>query len=112
MLLGKEITINMCLLQVNYKVEPSSESAGVDYTAIAEAIAAVPGLRWKIWLYNDANGEGGGIYLFEDRAALMAFVEGPMVEALKENPAFTGLSMKTFEVQDAMSRITRAPLAS
>ena len=38
---------------------------------LAEQYAAVPGLRWKIWIINEAEGEAGGIYLFDDEESLM-----------------------------------------
>jgi hypothetical protein len=101
-----------CVLQVNYKVDNTVEFADKDLGAVAEAIAAVPGLRWKIWLFNEATGEGGGLYLFEDNAALTAFAEGAIIAALKSNPAITGVSMKSFGINEAMNRITRGPVAS
>ena len=37
---------------------------------IAETIAAVPGLRWKIWTHDEAAGEAGGVYLFDNVESL------------------------------------------
>ena len=53
-------------MQLNFKYDVSAE----DYTGavdpLAEQFAAVPGLRWKIWMINADKSEAGGIYMFED----------------------------------------------
>jgi hypothetical protein len=77
----------------------------------AEAIRESPGLQWKIWLMNEAESEAGGIYLFEDEAALNAFLGGPIVR-LQANPAVSDIRVKVFDVSAAHSLVTRAPVAS
>ena len=41
--------------------------------ALAESIAAEPGLIWKIWTQDVPGGRAGGIYLFASRAAAEAY---------------------------------------
>jgi hypothetical protein len=76
----------------------------------AQPIANSPGLRWKIWLMNEADNEAGGIYLFEDEAAVKAFLGGPIVSALKANPMVSDIRVKMFGVAEAHSLITRGPI--
>ena len=68
-------------------------------------------LRWKVWLMNEEKKEAGGIYLFENEDALLAYVGGPIVAGLKASPAVSNISAKTFEVLTDHSAVTRAPLA-
>ena len=73
-------------------------------------MATVPGLRWKIWLKNESESEGGGLYLFEDDEALDGFANGPILERLKSNPVVEQVTVKQFEVPAGLSAITRAPV--
>ena len=74
---------------------------------VASAIAAVPGLLWKIWIIDEERARGGGVYLFADRAAATAFLEGPIVSQLRGNPAVAGIEVKLFDVLEGPSEITR-----
>ena len=76
----------------------------------AQPIADTPGLRWKVWLMNEADHEAGGIYLFDDEASLQAFLAGPIVAAVKSNPAISNISAKTFGVMEALTAVTRGPV--
>ena len=51
------------LLQINYKSSVARAEFEKGFDAVAAQIAQVPGLRWKIWLLNEAESRGGGIYL-------------------------------------------------
>lgn len=102
----------MVIVQINYRrpdVPKAEWEAG--YTdARATQFLAVPGLQWKIWLDGDAERLAGGIYLFEDRAAAEAYVNGPIVARLKANAALSEVDIRVFDVRERMSAITRAPV--
>ena len=100
----------MKLLQINYQLESAVSEFMQESKPVADALADVSGLRWKIWLKNDNQNEGGGIYLFEDTEALKNFIEGPVVAKLKTHPAVTNVSVKEFDVPEELSAITRAPV--
>ena len=74
---------------------------------VAEQIASVPGLVWKAWVFNEARNEAGGIYLFESANAVEAFLAGPIVTHLENHPALTDVRIKTFDVLDSPSKVTR-----
>lgn len=80
------------------------EQANLPY---AQPIADVPGLRWKIWIIDESRGEAGGIYLFRDDAAAQAFIAGPIIAEMKEDPT---LSIKGFDVMEEHTAITRGPV--
>jgi hypothetical protein len=48
--------------------------------------------------------------MFEDRAAAEAYVAGPIVARLRDNPELSEVDVRVFGVRERMSEITRAPL--
>ena len=81
-----------------------------DVAPLAEPIAAVPGLRWKIWSLNAATSEFAGIYLFDDEKSVQAYMEGPIIAQVSKHPALSDISAKQFGVIDEFSAITRGPI--
>lgn len=100
------------ILQINYRFGIPAADFSRAMLPAAQPIGEVPGLRWKIWLMNEADSEAGGIYLFEDDATLDAFLDGPIVSAFKANPVVTDIRVKVFDVSAAHSVVTRAPIAA
>lgn len=77
---------------------------------VAEEIASVPGLCWKIWTEDEAAGRAGGIYLFADQDALEAYLR-------RHTERLAALGIREVEarirdVNDALGAISRAPLAA
>jgi len=94
------------ILQIQFDLRNAAEYRGMADHA-AGAIAAVPGLIWKVWILDEERGRCGGVYLFADRAAATAYVEGPIVSQLRKNPAVTAVEVRLFDVLDGPSVITR-----
>ncbi len=102
----------MMIVQVNY-TRPDMPKADWEarYTDDrARQFLAVPGLQWKIWLDGEEDRRAGGIYLFADRAAAEAYVNGPIVARMKANPEIADLQIRIFDVRERMSAITNAPV--
>ncbi|NJL87813.1 MAG: YdhR family protein [Leptolyngbyaceae cyanobacterium SM1_1_3] len=88
---------------------PEVQQAATDR---AHKIASeVPGLVWKIWTYDPASLEAGGVYLFTDEASAQAYLEGPIFAGLKAIPAIEHMQVKLLAVDCDRSQITRAPLS-
>ena len=100
------------ILQVNFKFNISRTQFEETASSIAQAFAEVPGCVWKVWLMNEAESEGGGIYLFADEAAVENYKASPLIAAVLSNPALSDFSVKQFEVLEEVSRVTRAPLSA
>lgn len=102
----------MMIVQVNYtRPEMPKAEWEARYTDDrAKQFLAVPGLQWKIWLDGEEERRAGGIYLFADRAAAEAYVNGPIVARMKANPDITDLQTRIFDVRERMSAITNAPV--
>lgn len=98
------------ILQINYGFTSSRADHTQLVTPMAEPIAAVPGLIWKVWLMNEANKEAGGIYLFESRESAEAFVNSAAVASFAAHPSITNVSAKFFEPDETLTQITRGPL--
>lgn len=97
------------LVQVNFQNYAMSSAEGRKAALnLAREIATVPGLIWKIWLYNPAGAEEGGIYLFKDEPSADAYLEGEIFRGLKNLPGVEAMQVKTFEVNEYNSAITGA----
>ena len=98
------------VLQINFKFNISPTELAEDFTPLAEPIAKVPGLRWKIWSLNEATSEFAGIYLFDDMESVRTYLEGPIIAEVSKHPALSDISAKQFGVIDEFSAITRGPV--
>lgn len=96
------------ILQVNFKFSMSKTEYEQACLPQAPNLAYVPGLRWKVWIMNEAESEAGGIYLFESEASLQAFI-GPLKEMLGA-PVFSHVQIKIFGILDDLTLITRGPI--
>ena len=98
------------IMQLNFKFSVSSDEYTQAVSALVDEFAALPGLRWKIWMINDAEQEAGGIYLFDDAASVQAFLEGPLAAMVTSHPALSDFSVKQFDVMEELTTITRGPV--
>lgn len=99
----------MKFLQVNYsraisKDDPDQAAA---LRKAATKIAGVPGLLWKVWIYDDVERIAGGMYLFESDETARAWAEGPMVPALSSHAGVGNIEYRLFDVDKELSEVTR-----
>lgn len=105
----------MEILVINFSLEGVTEA---DYRKmcddIAPAFAAVPGLVSKVWLADRASGVYGGVYTFENGAALDTYLASDLFAQVAANPALVDITVRRFEVLSEPTAIThgRAPVAS
>jgi hypothetical protein len=76
---------------------------------LAKGIAAEPGLIWKAWTENEADGLAGGIYCFEDEQSALAYKD----MHVRRLPSFgiKDFRARVFHVNERLSAITRFPNA-
>ena len=79
---------------------------------MAQVIADVPGLVWKVWLLNVQDGEAGGIYLFQDEQSLFAYLSGPIIAQIKKLPQLRDISAKRFGTMPELTVVTSHPISS
>ena len=78
--------------------------------AVAPKFSEIPGCCWKIWIINEDRKESGGVYLFESATELEQFLNSNLFALVANNPEFSNLQTNTFDVSEAASVITGAPL--
>lgn len=99
------------ILQLNFRVKVPAGDYQAVVSPMAETFAAVPGLLWKLWyVKNEQTGEAGGIYLFEDQAALDKFVASDLAKQVMSAPVLGDFVAKQFDILERESLITRAPI--
>jgi hypothetical protein len=97
------------ILQVNFRFASSRAEYEQTVSGFAADFAAVPGCRWKIWLMNEAEREAGGIYLFDDDAAVDAMLAGELIAGVVAHPALSDFAVKRFDVLPVASDVAYYP---
>jgi hypothetical protein len=100
------------ILQINFSFSVTGSDYERAVAPLAEDIAAVPGLIWKVWVLNSAEREAGGIHLFENGDSLQAYLNSTIVAGLSKHPALSDFSIKHFDVMTEPSAITRGPVTA
>jgi Putative mono-oxygenase ydhR len=76
----------------------------------ATIIASVEGLIWKIWVMQEEEFEMGGMYLFANRETAEAYLNHPIIQVVRSDPAVVSALSQIWDVEPSLSAITRAPL--
>jgi len=100
----------MPIVQINFKLNVASAEYGKICESVAQIIADVPGLVWKVWLLNEQEDEAGGIYLFQDEQSLAGYLSGLIVAQIKSLPQLREISAKRFDTIPEVTAITRGPI--
>ena len=98
------------ILQLNFKYSVTAAEYEGAVSPLAGQFAALDGLRWKVWMINEDEGEAGGIYLFDSEASVKAYLEGPLAAMVVSHPALSEFSVKQIDVMDAVTAVTRGPV--
>ena len=67
----------------------------------------MPGLISKRWLANEDTNTYGGVYFWETKADMQAWMDSEIFAGIGANPAFANAIVNDFEVIESMSFITR-----
>jgi hypothetical protein len=101
----------MTLLQIDF---PSHGPWGEDLTKMAGDLAhhlnQTPGMLWKIWTENSRTGDCGGVYLFTDETSANNFLKEHLPRL--ESMGIKNVRAKVLDVNEGLSHITRAPIAT
>jgi hypothetical protein len=98
------------VLQINFTFNVTTDDYRKMAKEMAGAFAEVEGLRWKVWIENEANKETGGIYLFESETALQSYLGSDLAKQVQSHPALANLSAKRFDVMPEPTRTCRGPV--
>jgi len=89
----------------SHRLAPALQIAGT-----ATITASVEGLIWKIWVMQEQKSEMGGMYLFANRESAEAYMNHPVIQAMRSNPAVVSVLFQIWDVETSLSALTRAPL--
>lgn len=98
------------ILQINLRFSVSATELAKEFMSAATPISSVPGLKWKIFGMNEELGEAAGIYIFEDHTALKSYLEGPIIAGMKDKAAFSDINVKSFDIVEEATLVTRGPI--
>ena len=79
---------------------------------VAPAFASVPGLLGKLWLADDGKNTYGGVYLWQDAAAMQAYLASDLGKGVVANPHFANLTSRDFEVLSGPTASSGGPVAA
>lgn len=92
---------------VNFNLKGASEA---DYRALcdqlAPAFAAMPGLLAKVWLADAATNTYGGVYTWESKAAMEAYLRSEMFHNVVNHPNLTNITSKDFGILEGPTQVT------
>jgi hypothetical protein len=100
--------MNHCCVQVELKLNVSGEEWRAACERAVPVMLAITGLEWKVWVLDEESGTAGGFYLFRDRAAAVAYADGPVIAGLRRSPAVRDVRVVLLPVLDEPSRRTHA----
>ena len=104
----------MKLLQVNYRRERGQDDAeqAEHLLDAAERISGLPGLQWKLWIFDDSQNAAGGIYVFDTAEHARKWGDEMLPASLGRLPGVSDIEARYFDVDERLSAITRGPLAA
>lgn len=92
---------------VNFNLQGASEA---DYRALcdqlAPAFAAMPGLIAKVWLADAATNTYGGVYTWENKAAMTAYMQSEIFTNVVNHPNLTNITSKDFGILEGPTEVT------
>jgi hypothetical protein len=97
------------LVYVEFPSEgPVGQEAAAAYAELAEDIAAQDGLIWKVWTEDAEALTAGGVYLFTDKDSADRYIDKHTRRL--NSFGISEVTVKTFTVNEALSRTTHAVL--
>ena len=79
---------------------------------VAPAFASVPGLLGKFWLADEGKNTYGGVYLWQDAAAMRAYLASDLGKGVVGNPNFANLTSRDFEMLSGPTGGSGGPVAA
>jgi quinol monooxygenase YgiN len=93
---------------INFNLKDATEA---QYRALCDDLAptfgAMPGLLTKYWLADAATNTYGGVYIWENRAAMEAYMNGEVAAAVIAHPNLANISSKDYDILESPTQVTR-----
>jgi hypothetical protein len=98
------------ILQISFKFNTSTAEFRQQMLDNAPRLAAIKGLKWKIWSMNEADQEASGYYLFENEAAIDNYLNRVFFVGMGNNPTISNIVVKKLEILEEPTLITNGPV--
>jgi Putative mono-oxygenase ydhR len=108
--MSEKSAVTYTVLHLRFKLRVPPDVLLAKSREAASVMAAVEGLIWKIWILQEDEFEMGGIYLFANRETAEAYLNQPIVQSVRLNPAVVSTESQLWDVESSLSALTRAPL--
>ena len=108
----KDRLSKLSVLVVSYKYDLREDNDLIELSKDEDMLknwSTIPGLGVKFALANPEENEYGGVYLFEDAAALEAFLASPILKEWAEHPDVSELKFKKYQVLPDFTQKTIKP---
>ena len=76
----------------------------------AEMMKDVPGLLTKVWLKSDEAGVYGGVYLWRDHDACVAFLASELYASIEADDSLSDIVARDYSVNEGMTKMTQPTL--
>ena len=95
----------MHILVINFTADATPEQFDALAHEDAPIFAGIEGLAHKHFIYNHQEKTYGGVYMFENKAALDAYMSGDIYRSVLENPHWSNHLVRHYEVHEEASNI-------
>ncbi len=98
------------LLNVSFTYNLSTAEFQEEISPLVEQFAATEGLQWKIWSVNEENSQFTGLLLFDDGAAMQAFLDGELAAAIMAHPDLSDFEVTPLSILRTETFATHGPI--
>ncbi|HEC65570.1 MAG TPA: hypothetical protein ENI23_09760 [bacterium] len=98
------------VLQINMNYNVSTEALREYFSYLTQPIANIKGLIWKLWIIDELEKSCGGVYLFQNTAPVVAYIESDIIKEMECNPDLSNIRIVVSDVLPSFSKITRGPI--
>ena len=95
----------MHILVINFTADTTPEQFNILVKADAPVFAEIDGLIHKNFVFNHEEKTYGGVYMFESKATLKAYMAGDIFKSVVENPKWSDHLVRHYEVHSEASQI-------
>ena len=90
---------------INFTADTTPEQFDILVKADAPVFAEIDGLIHKNFVFNHEEKTYGGVYMFESKATLKAYMAGDIFKSVVENPEWSDHLVRHYEVHSEASQI-------
>lgn len=95
---------------LHLKMDIDIEKAGAMlHKEFAQKVINLPGLKFKIWGYDEKKKEYSGFYIYETRRDAEIRARSATAFLMKMFPGVTNATAQIYDINEELSKITRTP---